>query len=100
MGIISRLGHWLDTRFPEKISAEEVYKSLTAYQNLASDLSAVRFEMDRIREKFVAYTNGAQAFDKDLKDVKDELNKVKSVQAMMNKVRSSPVLNSSDAWKR
>ena len=100
MGIISRLGAWIDTRFPEKISAEEVMKSLTAYSQLAGQMTSFEMRLDQIGRQIQAFTNGAQAFDRTLSEMKDELNKVKAVQVIQNRQRSAPVMPSGEPWKR
>lgn len=100
MGIISRIGRWLDSRFPEKISAEEVYKSLTAYARLDAQITSFEMRLDQIGQKLQAFENGAQSFDKELKDVKDELNKVKAIQGVINRQRVAPVMPSGEPWKR
>lgn len=100
MGIISRIGAFLDKRFPEKISAEEVYKSLAAYQGLHAEVAILRASFDLIDRRLLAFTTGAQAFDKELREMKDEMNKAKSVLAIMNRTRTAPVMPSGEPWKR
>ena len=100
MGIVSRLGAWLDHRFPEKMSADEVMKSLTAYAQLEGQMASFEMRLGQIGQKIEAFTNGAQAFDKDLKEIKDELNKVKAVQVIQNRQRVTPMMPSGEPWKR
>lgn len=100
LGIISRLGKWLDTRFPEKISAEEVYRSLTAYAHIDVKMAVLESKIATINQKLQAFETGAGAFDKSLAELKDELNKVKAVQVVMNRQRTTPLMPSGEAWKR
>jgi hypothetical protein len=100
LGIVSRIGHWLDSRFPEKISAEEVMKSLQAYARLDGEMASLQMRVDQILQKLTAFETGARAFDKDLREVKDDMNKLKSVMAVMTRTTNKPVLSTSEPWKR
>ena len=100
LGLISRLGRWLDARFPQKISAEEVYRSLTAYESVSCRLTSMQIRLDQVSQKLEAFETGARAFDKTLSEVKDELNKVKAVQVIQNRQRVAPVMPSGEPWKR
>jgi hypothetical protein len=100
MGIVSTIGRWLDSRFPEKISAEEVMKSLQAYARLDGEMASLQMRVDQILQKLTAFETGARAFDKDLREVKDDMNKLKSVMAVMTRTTNKPVLSTSEPWKR
>lgn len=100
MGIISKIGRWIDHRFPERIPVEEVYKSLAAYSQLSLEMQMLKQMLTQCQQRLDAFERGARAFDNDLALMKDEMNKAKTVLAMMNKMRTTPVLNSSEAWKR
>ena len=111
MGMIARFGQWLDKRFPEKINADEVYRSLTAYNGIAVEQTVLALKIDQLTVKLESFSNGARAFDEQLKAdkaellkeinfLKDEMNKAKAVLSVMNKVRTTPVLKSSEPWKR
>lgn len=100
MGFVSRLGRWLDTRFPQKISVEEVVKSLTAYNQLGNQLTLMTAEIEQIKQRLLAFETGARAFDKEQREFKDELNKAKAVLSVMNRVRTAPVMDTSQPWKR
>lgn len=98
MGLISKLGRWLDTRFPEKISAEEVYKSLTMYEGVRVDLEFTKAELKNIFQKLSAFEIGARSFDKDITAIKDKINTMETVIKM--RPTSSVALNGKEAWKR
>lgn len=100
MGIVSRIGRWLDTRFPERISVEEVTKSLVAYEQLGAQFTMFAAELKALRQKQDAFTTGAQSFDKELRELKDEMNKAKAVLSVMNRTRTTPVMSTSEPWKR
>lgn len=100
MNIITRIGMWLDKRFPERISVEEVMKSLQGYESIRSELQ-VQFQMLRaIEDKQAAFTKGAQAFDKTDHELRDEINKIKATLAILNRSRVQPVMPSGEPWKR
>ncbi len=100
MGIVTRIGKWLDARFPEKISAEEVYKSLAAYQSLAGEIMALNVRLEALQAKQDAFTTGAQAFEKVQNEFKDELNKAKIVISAMTTMNRKPIMDTSQPWKR
>lgn len=100
MGVVSRLGKWLDSRFPERISVEEVVKSLTAYSQLDTKLSILEASLRLVEQRLKSFENGAHAFDVEISGLKDEMNKAKVVIAMTQKLNQRPVLNTSEPWKR
>lgn len=100
MGFISKLGKWLDTRFPEKISTEEVIRSLQAYHDLQAHVILLQEKLIHINEKMDAFSNGARAFDKEINLLKDDMNKAKVLLALKNQQMKSPTMNGSEAWKR
>lgn len=100
MGIVSRIGKWLDKRFPEKVSVDEVIRSLEGYQTVNGEIVKLTLELVNIRQRLDAFENGARAFEKDLKAQVDEMNKAKAVLAVMNRTRTAPVMNTSEPWKR
>jgi hypothetical protein len=100
MGMISDFGAWLDRKFPDKINAEDVYKSLAVVAQLQGQMTSFEARLDQIGQKLQAFEIGARAFDKEIRELKDELNKVKAVQVMMNRTNKSPVLSTSEPWKR
>lgn len=100
MGLISRLGAWLDRRFPERVSVEEVMKSLQGYESLRGELMQLAALLKNVQQKQDAFTTGAQAFDKELKELKDEMNKAKAVLSVLTRTTQRPVLSSSEPWKR
>lgn len=100
MGIVSRIGKWLDTRFPEKISTYDVMRSLEGYQSIKGEILQLTLELVNVRQRLDAFETGARSFDKDLKTVVDEMNKAKAVLAVMNRTRTAPIMNTSEAWKR
>lgn len=100
MGFVSELGRWLDNRFPEKINAEEVYRSLSAYENLGVRMVSLEFAIKRIDEKLTAFSTGAQSFDKEQREFKDEINKIKAVLMVQKAQTVRPVLNGAEPWKR
>lgn len=100
MGLISRLGKWIDSRWPEKIAVEEVFRSLTAYAQIETHVIILENSINQFNAKIKAFETGAQSFDKSLTELKDEVNKVKAVQAIANRSRVSPVMPSGEPWKR
>lgn len=100
MGIISRVGKWLDSRFPEKISADEVRESLREYQKLQSQLTSFEMRLGQIGKRMEEIGDLEKVFDKELREMKDEMNKAKAVLSVMNRIRTSSPLPSSEAWKR
>lgn len=100
MGLVSKLGRWLDTRFPEKISADEVYRSLQGYASLNDHFIVMDGKLVYITQKLQAFENGARAFEKELKAQTDEMNKAKAVIAMMQRTRVQPIIPSGEPWKR
>lgn len=93
MGIISRLGRWLDVRFPEKINAEEVRVSLKAYENIASKILLLEARIDSQNHLLEQNLSA-------VKELQDEMNKAKVVIAMTQQMRQAPVMKSGEAWKR
>lgn len=70
MGIVSRIGHWLDTRFPEKISADVV---LTQVAELNGKIAALDAEINRL----ASLTARVVELEKQMGTQISEMNKAK-----------------------
>jgi hypothetical protein len=53
MGIVSRIGHWLDTRFPEKISADAVLMHLADMNGKLASIDAQVAEIGALKLRIV-----------------------------------------------
>lgn len=98
MGMISTFGRWLDMKFPDQIPADEVYRSLTAYTGVATQVISLEAQMRLLSNRIDAYENGARAFDKELTTFKDKLNTLETV--MKLKPQSPVTLSGKEPWKR
>lgn len=98
MGFVSKLGHWLDTRFPERISADEVYRSLTAYTGVATQVIRLEANLKTIEQRLLAFETGARSFDEALKLQKDKLHTLETVMKM--RPQTPVTLNGKEPWKR
>lgn len=105
MGIITRFGHWLDTRFPEKISADIVHEKLERYFR---DLSGINQHLTHVENITTVQTTRIEALEAQLKMAlevvgafKDDMNKVKTIMQVKQSGQSRmPNLTGSEAWKR
>lgn len=52
MGIVTKLGLWLDRRFPAKMSVDEVQSKLNAYDAQINEANAVVQEMAKLMEGY------------------------------------------------
>lgn len=98
MGLISDFGRWVDRKFPDKISADEVYRSLTAYTGVATQVIALESRMNILDLKIKSYETGARSFDDALKIQKDKLNTLETV--MKLRPQTPVTLNGKEPWKR
>lgn len=98
MGWISDLGHWIDAKFPDKIPAEEVYRSLTAYTGVATQVIMLETQVKLLTNRIDAYENGARAFDGELTKTKDKLNTLETV--MKLRPQTPVTLSGKEPWKR
>lgn len=70
MGIVSRIGQWLDTRFPEKISADVV---LSQVAELNGKIAALETQIELLQQM----TNRIPDLEKKAADQISEMNKAK-----------------------
>lgn len=100
MGIVSRIGRWIDCRFPEKISTEEVIKTLAEYAELHVKFRVLEAKHDGLQNQVDGHAQALDVQTNKITGLKDELNKAAAVVSMMTKMRQTPVMSSSEAWKR
>ena len=93
MGIISRLGRWLDTRFPEKMTVEEVNEKIKVFMQM-------NMTMDRLGKDGTHLLIKVNEHEDSIKELQDEMNKAKVVIAMTQQMRQVPVMKSGEPWKR
>lgn len=84
MGIISRLGAWLDTRFPEKISADTVLGEVARLNGL---IAALGVRVDEYEKLYARVTELEKKADVQV----SEMNKAKV--AFMNLRTGAPTLH-------
>jgi len=98
VGLISDLGRWIDRKFPDKIPAEEVYRSLTAYTGVATQVISLETQLRLLAQRMTSYETGARAFDDSLKIQKDKLNTLETVMKM--RPQTPVTLSGKEPWKR
>lgn len=96
MGIISRFGKWLDTRFPEKISLDAVTGTI---DGLVFDVN----EMKNNNLLFKHSENRKAIAELDVKilELKDDINKIKAIlQFRQQQQTKMPDMSGAVPWKR
>lgn len=101
MGIVSRIGRWLDKHFPEKMSVEEVKSELDSF---SIDLKLCNDKIDEILKRVITLEKSDRIQDDQLisiSTIKDDLNKVKAIMQLKATQRvNMPDLSGSGPWKR
>jgi hypothetical protein len=67
---------------------------------LSNELLSLQMRFDMQAKRMDAFTTGAQAFAQEEKDLKDRMNKLEAVMAMLTRTNKQPVLSTSEPWKR
>jgi len=79
MGIITRIGHWLDKRFPEKIEAEAVMKWIEEFNKEVKVLY-------KTIEGFDVRLADLQNFVSDIEKLKSDVQKLQALSVVKSKV--------------
>jgi phage host-nuclease inhibitor protein Gam len=66
MGLVTKIGLWLDKRFPEKVSAEEVWSNISKLSEVCAEAKSL----------------GSSAHS-EIADLKERLSKVEALNAQM-----------------
>jgi flagellar capping protein FliD len=100
MGLITRLGRWLDSRFPEKISAEEVIKSMTAWASIETLLMNLERRVAGIDDRLSRIERGLPDTLNQVAGLKDDMNKTKAFLQQRQMVKPLPNLTGAEPWRR
>lgn len=87
MGFISKvlrgLAHWLDTRFPAKVTAEHVYKTLEAFNDMHS---SHRVALSGHNERIKLLEASVNRMELKIALLEDEMNKAKTFIGIKSRV--------------
>jgi hypothetical protein len=87
MGIVSKFGLWLDKRFPEKVSAGEVYEKIEILELRLHTVTALRTQLEQIVNQHHELVAAHEELAKKVAALASENTALKAVSAL--RVRSS-----------
>lgn len=97
MGIVSRVGRWLDKHFPEKMSVEEVETKIT---RMADYLVSMDKALMELKARLVVLEKSNAQLET-VSELKDDMNKIKAIMQMKATQRvNMPDLTGAVPWKR
>lgn len=98
MGVITRIGLWLDKHFPEKISADEFVGQVAELSKAAKEAHETIEKIMKMTEQ-CASTIGTHVTQ--ILELKDEINKIKAIIQLKATQRvNMPNLTGAEPWKR
>ena len=90
MGLITRIGLWLDHRFPEKMTADEVRghfeQSVKAYSDHQEQIVAIRQSVSGLIERIRSIESTESTLHTELSRLSSEINTIKTITNIKSRV--------------
>lgn len=101
MGIVSRIGLWIDKHFPERMSVDEVNSKIESFSRLAERIARLEAQAGGLVNVVDSADEFRVAVTKELTDIKAEMIKVKAFLQLKQVSQSKmPDLTGAGPWKR
>ncbi len=101
LGLVSRFGKWLDTRFPAKIRTEEVIAAMTAWSKVSETIASFESRLVLIEERLHRIEVGLPDTLAEVNKLKTDMTTVKAWAQLKQKQASNmPDLTGAKPWAR